>query len=138
MRLFSPALPPFTPPLHLSEALTGEDLKTLILSPERKALISSPVFLKFLTCIYPHCMWRKVQDREGISVASLWWGETRQEHPEIHPGVLHRNSSWLEQPLCERRASAGARGAEGGVPASPQMAAVTQHPLCQQQCGSIK
>lgn len=52
-------------------------------------------------------------------VASLWQGERRQEHPGIHPGVLHRHSSWLEQPLCERRASAGGNGAAGGVLASP-------------------
>lgn len=44
LRLFFPTLPPFTPLLHLSEALAGVDLKTLILSPERKVLISSPVF----------------------------------------------------------------------------------------------
>lgn len=59
------------PTLHLTEALAGVDLKTLIFSPERKALISSPVFFMFLIRIYPHCMWRKVLVREAVSVWHL-------------------------------------------------------------------
>lgn len=75
LRLFSPTLPPFTPLLHLSEALTGVDLKTFILSPERKALISSPAFFHVSCMDLPSLHVGKGAGQGDVSVWHLCGGE---------------------------------------------------------------
>lgn len=78
-------------------------------------------------------MWGKVLVGEmsacGISVV----GRNEAGAPWDPSWGAAQAQQLAEQHLCERRASAGGRGAEGGVPASPGTAALTQSPLCQQQ-----